>query len=114
MNLRAFQIDTFASNVFAGNPAVVVLVSGWPDDATLAAIAREHNISTTAFLHVAEDLIEIRYFLPIGELPLVGHASLAAAYVLLRILEPALDMAVVRYRGGSLQVRAASNGAVAI
>lgn len=114
MTLRAFQIDTFTGKVFGGNPAVVVLVPDWPDDARLAAIAREHNISTTAFLRVAGGSSEIRYFLPIGEVPLVGHASLAAAYVLLRILQPGLDSANLRFRAGSLRVAATAEGGVAI
>jgi PhzF family phenazine biosynthesis protein len=114
MKLTAFQIDTFTGRVFSGNPAVVILVRDWPDDAVLGSIAREHNISTTAFLRDAGDGFEIRYLLPIGEVPLVGHASLAAAYVLLRILQPATDCATLRRRAGTLRVAVAPDGGVAI
>ena len=114
MKLTAFQIDTFTDRMFGGNPAVVVLVPDWPDDAVLGAIAREHNISTVAFLRVAADGFDIRYVLPIGEVPLVGHASLAAAYVLLRILQPTLGCATLRRRAGTLHVSATADGGVAI
>jgi len=56
------------------------------------------------FLRETGEGFEIRYFLPIGELPLVGHASLAAAHVLLKILRPGLASATLRRRTGSLRV----------
>jgi PhzF family phenazine biosynthesis protein len=114
MKLTAFQIDTFTGRVFSGNPAVVVLVQDWPDDAVLLSIAREHNVSTTAFLRDTGHGFEIRYFLPIGEVPLVGHASLAAAYVLLRILQPVAGSGTLRRRAGTLRVATAPEGGVTI
>ena len=99
MKLPVFQLDAFTGNVFGGNPAVLVCVENCLADSTLAAIAVEHNISTTAFLRSTG---EIRYFMPIGELNLVGHASLAAAHVLLRLLRPDLRSATVRRRTGLL------------
>lgn len=114
MKARVYQLDTFTNKVFGGNPAVVVCLEEWPEDAVLAAIAREHNVSTTAFLVEGGDGFEIRYFLPIGELPLVGHASLAAAHVLLRILRPGAPSMNVRRRKGALRVSATAGGQVAI
>ena len=114
MRLPVFQLDAFTGRVFGGNPAVVVLIPDWPEDAILAAIAREHNISTTAFLRDAGEAFEIRYLLPIGEVPLVGHASLAAAHVLLRILRPELGSATLRRPTGTLHVAAMDDGGVAI
>lgn len=104
MRLPIYQIDAFAGRVFAGNPAVVCCLGEWLEEGVLAAIAAEHNISTTAFLVDRGDGFDIRYFAPTGELPLVGHASLAAAYVLLRVLRPDLSSATLRRRNGSLQV----------
>jgi PhzF family phenazine biosynthesis protein len=114
MKLQVYQLDTFTGRSFGGNPAVVVCLDRWLDDATLLAIAQEHNAPTTAFLLEAADKFEIRYFLPIGELPLVGHASLAAAHLLLRMRHPELRSAVLQRRGGRLQVAAAEEGDVAI
>jgi PhzF family phenazine biosynthesis protein len=76
----------------------------WLDDSVLQSIAAEHNKSTTAFLlHRGADC-EIRYFLPIGEVPLVGHASLAVAHVMLNLLQPQASSAVLRRRNGRLEV----------
>jgi PhzF family phenazine biosynthesis protein len=104
MKLRVYQIDAFASRVFAGNPAVVCLLDGWLDDAVLTAIAAEHNISTTAFLVDGSEGFEIRYFAGAGEFALVGHASLAAAHVVLRLLHPEISRATLRRRNGLLEV----------
>ena len=49
MKLRLFQVDAFASRAFTGNPAAVVPLERWLDDATLQAIAAENNLSETAF-----------------------------------------------------------------
>jgi PhzF family phenazine biosynthesis protein len=114
MKLPVFQLDAFTGKVFGGNPAVVVCVEDWPQDSILAAIASEHNVSTTAFLRSRGEELEIRYFLPIGELDLVGHASLAAAHVLLRLLRPDLKGTRLRRRTGALHVSSADDGCVAI
>ncbi len=114
MKARAYQLDTFTGRVFGGNPAVVVCLDEWPEDATLAAIALEHNIATTAFLCDRGNDFDIRYFLPMGELPLVGHASLAAAHVLLRILRPGTPSMNLRRRKGTLRVSVTDAGKVAI
>ena len=114
MRAPVYQVDAFAGRVFAGNPAIVCCLREWPDDPVLAAIAAEHNISVTAFLVEREGAIEIRYFMPTGELPLVGHASLAAAHVLLRILKPGLSKAILRRRTGTLVVSRLSDDLLAI
>ncbi len=104
MKLPIYQLDAFASRVFAGNPAVVCCLPQWLDDSQLLAIAREHNISTVAFLLARGDEYEIRYFTPMGEVPLVGHASLAAAHVVLRLLSPDRSAVTLRRRTGTLQL----------
>jgi len=114
MKSAVYQLDTFTDRILGGNPAVVVRLSDWPEDGTLTAIAQEHNAPTTAFLRDSGDGFEIRYFLPIGELPLVGHASLAAAHVLLKILFPGLASMTLRRRAGTLLVSAEDDGRVAI
>ncbi len=104
MKLPVYQIDTFCGRVFSGNPAVVCCLDDWLDDAILRAIAAEQNISTTAFLIDRGDGFDIRFFAPAGELPLAGHASLAAAYVALRQLRPELSCTDLRRRDGTLRV----------
>lgn len=104
MKLPVYQLDAFAGRVFAGNPAVVCCLAEWLNDDVLLSIAAEQNISTTAFLVVRGDGVDIRYFTPTTELPLVGHASLAAAYVLLGVLRPGAASATIRRREGVLHV----------
>jgi PhzF family phenazine biosynthesis protein len=114
VKLPVYQIDAFASQVFAGNPAVVCRLEDWLEDAALTAIAAEHNISTTAFLVERGEEFEIRYFAGIGELGLVGHASLAAAHVILRLLRPEASQAVLRRRDGLLRVLRLEDGLLAM
>ncbi len=104
MELPVYQVDAFASRVFAGNPAVVCCLDGWLDDEVLTSIAAEHNISTTAFLVARDEGFEIRYFSGAGELGLVGHASLAAAHIVLRVLHPKIASASLRRRNGILRI----------
>jgi len=77
-----YLVDAFADRAFAGNPAAVCLLPLWPDDALLLAIAAELNLAETAFLVGSRGRFEIRWFTPIKEVDLIGHATLAAAHVL--------------------------------
>jgi len=80
-----FHVDAFAGAAFAGNPAAVVLLEGsWLPDATLQRMAAEHNLSETAFILRDGPRCQIRWFTPTTEVDLCGHATLAAAHVLLR------------------------------
>lgn len=84
MNLRIYQVDAFAEKVFSGNPAAVCPLSQWLDESVLQNIASENNLSETAFFVKKDDnSYEIRWFTPTTEVALCGHATLAAAYVLL-------------------------------
>jgi PhzF family phenazine biosynthesis protein len=77
-------IDAFTSRPFAGNPAAVAFLDRWPSDAWLAAVAREMNLSETAFLVPGSDAgrWQLRWFTPATEVELCGHATLASAHVL--------------------------------
>lgn len=73
-------IDAFAARPFTGNPAAVVLLEDQPADAQLQAIAMEFNQAETAFVRRLDDgRWELRWFTPAREVPLCGHATLAAA-----------------------------------
>ena len=115
MKCDVFQIDAFATHVFAGNPALICCLDDWPEDALLQAIAAEHGGGAViAFLVDRGSHFEIRYFMSIGELGLVGHASLAAAHVVLRILKPGLGAAVLQRRSGTLKVASLGDDLLAI
>jgi PhzF family phenazine biosynthesis protein len=91
MSLRVFHVDAFAAKPFAGNPAAVCPLAGWLDDGLLQAVAAENNLSETAFFVPAGDHYELRWFTPRCEVKLCGHATLASAFVVLRILETGRD-----------------------
>jgi PhzF family phenazine biosynthesis protein len=104
MKLRLFQIDAFASQVFAGNPAAVVPLEAWLDDATLQGIATENNLSETAFLVGGNGEYDIRWMTPATEVDLCGHATLASAWVVFHELEPGRSKVVFRSKSGPLPV----------
>jgi len=86
MRLNFVQIDAFASRPFEGNPAAVMLLDAWLDDATLQAIAMEHNLAETAFLVARDDDAadyDLRWFTPTVEVAMCGHATLASGHFLL-------------------------------
>ncbi len=84
MRIPLFQVDAFASRVFAGNPAAVCLLDAFPGDDLLQSIAAENNLSETAFLVPNESGFDLRWFTPVTEVILCGHATLASAFVLFR------------------------------
>lgn len=78
-----FQVDSFTSEVFKGNPAGVIILNSWIEDSHMQSVAMENNLSETAFLvKKSNDFYEIRWFTPTTEVDLCGHATLAAANVL--------------------------------
>jgi PhzF family phenazine biosynthesis protein len=77
-----FHIDAFTDRPFAGNPAAVCLLPAWKDPRWLQAVAREMNLSETAFLVKQLEHFDLRWFTPSVEVDLCGHATLAAAHVL--------------------------------
>lgn len=83
MTLKIYQIDAFTDEVFGGNPAAVCPLDEWLDDELLQQIAMENNLAETAFYVKKGEGYEIRWFTPTVEVDLCGHATLAAAYVLL-------------------------------
>jgi PhzF family phenazine biosynthesis protein len=82
MPLPLFQVDAFTDKPFAGNPAAVCLLPAWKEDRWLQAVAREMNLSETAFLVKKADAFELRWFTPTVEVDLCGHATLASAHIL--------------------------------
>ncbi len=83
---KIFQVDAFTRRIFSGNPAAVVPLEHWLDDAVLQSIAAENNLAETAFFVATADAWEIRWFTPTAEVALCGHATLASAHVLVKHL----------------------------
>ena len=76
------QIDAFASGPFRGNPAAVCPLERWLKDETLQAIAEENNLAETAYYVHENGRVRLRWFTPVMEVDLCGHATMAAAYVI--------------------------------
>jgi predicted PhzF superfamily epimerase YddE/YHI9 len=104
MKLPLYQIDAFANRTFAGNPAAVCPLDGWLDDALMQAIAAENNLSETAFIVRTGPDYAIRWFTPTVEVDLCGHATLASAFVVFEVLEPARDAVTFESKSGPLIV----------
>jgi len=95
MRIPYYQVDAFTNEVFAGNPAGVCVLDSWPSDHTLQRIAAENNLSETAFFCREQDYFHLRWFTPVMEVDLCGHATLAPAFVL--FFEQNYDQASIRF-----------------
>lgn len=86
MKIPIYQVDAFTDKIFGGNPASVCILNKWIPDDLLQSIAGENNQAETAFILGSGNKYEIRWFTPTVEVDLCGHATLAAAHVLLNEL----------------------------
>lgn len=105
--LRLVQVDAFADRLFGGNPAAVMPLDAWLSDDVMQAIARENNLSETAFTvpdASGEADYELRWFTPATEVAMCGHATLASGHVLLG------DGDSVRFRTRKAGVLAVARG----
>ena len=80
--MQLYQIDAFTSVPFRGNPAAVCLLNGPRPDSWMQTVAQEMNLSETAFLLAEGDAWRLRWFTPVAEVSLCGHATLASAHAL--------------------------------
>lgn len=115
MTIRIRTVDAFTDKPFTGNPAAVVVLDEAPDEEWMAAVAREMNLSETAYV-IRESLpdadFRLRWFTPSVEVDLCGHATLASAHCLFEdgINEP------IRFatRSGVLTVTRHADGSLAM
>ena len=104
MTIPIYQVDAFTIGPFSGNPAAVCPLDAWLDAATMQSIAAENNLAETAFIVTREEGYDLRWFTPAIEVDLCGHATLAAAYVVLNHLQPDLDSVSFETLSGTLIV----------
>jgi PhzF family phenazine biosynthesis protein len=104
MEVSLYQIDAFTGSVFHGNPAAVCPLEGWLDDSLMQAIAQENNLSETAFFVKEGPEYRIRWFTPVAEVDLCGHATLASGFVIFNYLDPTISEVTFRSRSGPLRV----------
>jgi len=110
MRLPIYQVDAFAEKLFGGNPAAICPLQQWLPEATMQAIAAENNLAETAFF-VREDGTAggadylLRWFTPVTEVDLCGHATLASAHVVFGFLQPGRQRVSFRtLKAGTLTV----------
>ncbi|MEB3766167.1 PhzF family phenazine biosynthesis protein [Acinetobacter sp. MD2] len=83
--MKMYQVDAFTTHLFEGNAAAVLILDAWLDESLMQKIARENNLSETAFVKTIDQKhFEIRWFTPTAEVAFCGHATLASAFVLFR------------------------------
>jgi len=82
VGLRIVQVDAFTDTPFRGNPAAICVLPAPRDERWMQDVAREMNLSETAFLQAQPDGWSLRWFTPTVEVALCGHATLASAHVL--------------------------------
>ncbi|MDH5217921.1 MAG: PhzF family phenazine biosynthesis protein [Gammaproteobacteria bacterium] len=105
MELPLYQIDAFANHVFEGNPAAVCPLSEWLPVELMQNIAQENNLAETAFFVPTTEGFCIRWFTPLKEVDLCGHATLASAYVLFSILNYDQPEILFDSKSGILRVK---------
>lgn len=104
MELEIYQVDAFADGVFTGNPAAVIPLYEWLSDELMLNIAKENNLSETAYFVRKGEYFELRWFTPEGEVDLCGHATLASAHVLYEYLDYSDPVVVFETQSGRLFV----------
>lgn len=110
--MKIWIVHAFTDRIFTGNPAAVVPLERWLPDPVLQAIATENKLSETAFVAPTglKGNYQLRWFTPATEVPLCGHATLAAGAVLLSEVEPELEIVVFDSHAGALVVRRTPEG----
>ncbi len=104
MQLPLYQVDAFSGQLFGGNPAAVCPLEVWLPDETMQAIARENNLSETAFIVQEATSWRIRWFTPVAEVKLCGHATLASGWVYFHHLQPNATEVIFNSLSGPLTV----------
>ena len=103
--MKQYIVDAFTDRPFSGNPAAICVMDRWPADASMMALARENNLSETAFLVREEEGYRLRWFTPGTEVTLCGHATLASAYVVLTFYEKEAGSVTFHTLSGDLTVK---------
>ncbi len=103
--MKQYVVDAFTDQVFRGNPAAVCVMDRWPSEELMMDIARENNLSETAFTVPEGHGYRLRWFTPGGEIDLCGHATLATAFVIMNFYRPEATEIAFQSLGGTLTVR---------
>ena len=103
--MKYYVVDAFADKLFSGNPAGVCLLDEWLDDEAMQSIAAENNLAETAFVIKRERHYNLRWFAPLTEIDLCGHATLASAFVVSNYLDIGIETMDFHTKSGILSVK---------
>lgn len=102
--MKYFVVDAFTEKVFGGNPAGVCVLENPLDEALMQNIAKENNLSETAFVYKEQNDYYLRWFTPGGEIDLCGHATLGTAYVIANFVDKNVNHMEFSTKSGRLTV----------
>ena len=109
MSTPIYYVDAFTDKLFSGNPAAVIF-SQIKDEQLMQKIAAENNLSETAFIREENGIFYIRWFAPLCEIDLCGHATLASAFIFFKYIKPASSVFEVHsQKNGILKVTKKNN-----
>ena len=103
MRIPFYQVDAFTKSLFGGNPAGVCPLQAWFPNRIMQKIAAENNLAETAFFVQNDDEIEIKWFTPLLEVDLCGHATLASAHILFQHLDSPKETLKFSSKSGILE-----------
>ena len=107
--MQQFIVDAFTEKIFSGNPAAVCVVKNFPNEKIMLNIAKENNLSETAFVVKGDNFYKLRWFTPSGEIDFCGHATLATAFVILTQIEKNLNKIEFETAHGNFTVKKNEN-----
>ena len=107
--MKLYQVDAFSDKLFAGNPAAVVPLDEWISDELMQQLAAENNLAETVFFVKQGENYYIRWFTPVVEVPLCGHATVASAHVLSKHLGVTASEIIFDSKSGLLPVTVDGN-----
>jgi len=110
MTITIYQVDAFSDKPFGGNPAAVCVLDSWLSDHMMQDIAGELNLSETAFCVKEEDQYHLRWFTPVDEVRMCGHATLATGHIFFTELDYKEDSISFQTKSGELTVAKLSEG----
>ena len=103
--MKQYIVDAFTREPFSGNPAAVCVMESWPAEDAMKKLAKENNLSETAFIVKEAEGYRLRWFTPETEVELCGHATLASSFVILNEYEPGQSEVRFHTVSGLLTVR---------
>jgi len=110
--MKVYVVNAFTKEKFGGNPAAIVPLREWLSDDLMQEIAAQHNLAETAYIIPQGNDYAIRWFTPLVEVDLCGHATLASAHVFFNHLDYKKDKIQFHSKSGPLYVSKLDGGKI--